>query len=148
MDEMKTWMALSDPHQERVIQEAQKLLRWCVSWADQVRPWRHFLEGLRVRGAVEESNEHLVDRLDATVMRTLSGLKQAGVPRPLVPLYVAIWQSAMAIEDSELERQHELAVVLAMIRVQSTARLVYRYNLKPGDKILAAELKRRGLIRR
>jgi len=147
MREMVTWKALNDHQRQRATEEAQKLLRWCASWADQVRPWGHVVEGQCVRGLVEEENRHLTDRLDATVVRVLSGLKK-DIARPLVPLYVAVWTAAMEIEAGEIPPQVELAIVLAMVRVQSTARFVHLYNKSPGDKTLAAEMKRRGLIRR
>jgi hypothetical protein len=148
MDEMKIWAALSEQHRERVTKEAEKLLRWSITWSGEVREWGHFLEGSRVRGAVEEENRHLVERIDANMMRILSGLKQAGVPRPMVPLYVAIWKLAMEIEAAEIQQKHELAVVLTMIRVQSTARLIHQYNLSPGNKTLGAELRYRGILKR
>lgn len=148
MEEMKAWNSLGEQHQEKVRAEAQKLLRWMIGLSDQVNAWDLVVEGRRVRGLAEESNQHLLDGIDATTMRSLSGLQRAGISRPLVPLYVAVWELAMEIEQGEIEPQQELAITLAMVRVQGTARLVHEYNQAPGDAILGAELKRRGLIRR
>jgi len=150
LNEMERWAELALSEQEACVDEARKMLvtskRWApsVQWPD--KSVRHVGEGA-FEPVVEEYNQHLMERLDSTIRRHLDALKDAKVRMPLTPFYVAVWEQGMAIPEDQAQ-QFDKAIVLAMLRVQSTAHLVGAFNKNPKDEEMRAELVRRQLLRR
>jgi len=150
LQEMDRWNGMAPEDRDACIEEARKLLvtskRWSLSvkWPD--KSIRHVGEG-RFEPVVEEHNAHLMERMDNTIKTHLDSLKASKVEMPLTPFYVAVWQEAMAIPGDQ-SAGFDKAIVLAMLRVQSTAHLVGAFKNDPDNTEMRAELVRRGLLRR
>jgi hypothetical protein len=147
MNEMQTWDGAGDRAQEAAVNAAHGLLLSSQRWASQVKNGGSQFRGWRIAPVYEENNKHLLTRLDSEVVRRLNKLVDRRFKSPALLLYVATWQEAMAIPADELSNEAETAVVLVMMRMQSTALLVDAYKQAPMSSALMREMSDRGLLR-
>lgn len=145
MREMAVWDGLSDAHRERALESGRRLVGWARRLGSQVYPPpRPRADRRRLHCRIEASNEGLLGRLDKTIMRQLDAMRDDGVARPLLPLYVATWKKAM---EGEMAHDEETAVLLLMMRIQGTAQLAVNLNANPSDQETWREMQQRGLLK-
>lgn len=152
LQEMVRWEEMPGSHRSLCVEQARAFLLGVHGWKDVKAP----TPGVRHAGGgtfeptIEDHNGHALRRADQEILRSLNVLRRQGVPQPLVPFYVAVWQEAQGIPSDDVSGSPGLeeAIVLAMVRVQGTAMLVGAYNQAQGDETMKEEITRRGLLRR
>lgn len=145
MNEMAVWDGTPEPARAMALEGATRLVAWARRLGSQAHPApRPKMLGRRLVCRIEAANQHLLDRMDKSILRQLDSLRVAGMARPLIPLYVATWKQA---QRGEMQESEETAVLLLMFRIQGTAQLAVELNANPSDQETWREMQKRGLLK-
>jgi len=151
--EMDLWDSLTDAQRAVSMRFGAQL----ISWSGRVASYVMRGPGPRIDrerrclvSTIEEANGVVVGRFDKEIKRALTRMRDdEGIRRPLLPLCVAVWKSAMAIPfegEGSLGEAENLSAALMMTRIRSTAEAGWWLLQNTGDVVAREIFRQRGLM--